>query len=224
MQKKYSKENRSKAGKSSQLGENVSISKLLTRTACSILLIFLGGFLFNLDRLGDFGITLLKYKTFLPHPIPKFLPGGSAKFGTAVPQQEIVGQAIEVYDGDTMTVLDKENQKFHVRFYGIDAPEAAQEFGIKSRDALREKILGKTVSVKVAAVDRYQRVVGRVMLGGRYINLEMVQEGMAWYYSDYAARQYDFLNAELKAKRSKLGLWASENPEAPWKWRKDRKK
>ena len=78
--------------------------------------------------------------------------------------------------------------------------------------------------VKVAAVDRYQRVVGKVMLGGRHINLEMVREGNAWYYSDYAARQYELMDAEQQAKRAKIGLWADDYPEAPWKWRREHKK
>ena len=225
MQKKYSKENREKRGKSGPFSENFSYFKFAKRSFCALFLIFLGGFLFNLDRMGDFGITLLKYKDFLPQPIPKFLPGGSAAFGTAEPRQDISGQVIEVYDGDTMTLLlNKENKKFRVRFYGIDAPEAAQKYGIDSRDALREKILGKNVVVKVAAVDRYQRVVGKVMLGGRHINLEMVREGNAWYYSDYAARQYELMDAEQQAKRAKIGLWADDYPEAPWKWRREHKK
>ena len=217
MQRKYKKEPKT-APKTKIPGLKIAL-----RSVCAVLLICLGGFLFNIDRMGNFGITLLQHKEFLPSIVHRFLPGGTAVFGTALPHQELAGQVIEVYDGDTITLLAKENKKYRVRFYAIDAPEAAQENGIESRDALRQKILGKNVTVKVAAVDRYQRVVGKVMEGERYINLEMVKEGMAWYYSDYAPRQFSFMDAELQARMAKKGLWESPNPEPPWKWRRNNK-
>lgn len=47
------------------------------------------------------------------------------------------GQVIKVADGDTITVL-KNGEKVRVRFYGIDAPEKKQEYGIKSLDVLKK--------------------------------------------------------------------------------------
>ena len=52
----------------------------------------------------------------------------------------------------------------------------------------------------------------------------MVQEGRAWYYSAYAPRRFDLSEAEWKARKNKSGLWADENPQAPWKWRQENKK
>ena len=200
------------------------IPSRIKRTFFMLFFILLGGLLFNLDRLGDTGLMLLKYKQFLPHYVTRFLPGGSASFGSARAEQELKGQMIEVYDGDTATLLTPDNVKYRVRFFGIDAPEAAQEFGTVSRDTLREKILGKEVTVKVAATDRYGRAVGKIMLGGRYINQEMAAEGMAWYYKDYAAGEYGLADAEEQARRQKLGLWKNPSPQPPWEWRREHKK
>jgi len=194
------------------------------RTLFALFFIFLGGLLFNLDRMGNTGVTLLKYKHFLPRMITRFLPGGNAQMGRAVTEQQIDGQIIEVYDGDTATLLTPDNVKYKVRFYGIDAPEAAQDGGIDSRDALREKILGKEVTVLVAATDRYGRAVGKVMLGGRCVNQEMVAEGRAWYYKDYASGEYDFARAEGEARQKKLGIWKSASPQPPWEWRRQHKR
>ncbi len=193
--------------------------KLFFKTLYAISLIALGGLLFNLDRMGDFGITLLKYKNFLPHPIPRFLPGGSASEATALRHQTLNGQIIEVYDGDTATLLNKDC-KYKIRFYGMDAPEAAQEFGIDSRNALREKILGKNVTVKVAATDRYSRAVGKVFINSRYINQEMISEGNAWYYSDYAPNEYDLETAEKSARHAQIGIWQKNSPQPPWEYRR----
>ena len=211
-------------GKRGCLGRLFHIPTGVKRTVFAFFFICLGGLLFNLDRMGDTGLMLLKYKQFMPHCISRFLPGGSAGFGTAQAEQQLSGKIIEVYDGDTATLLTTDNVKYRVRFFGIDAPEAAQEFGIVSRDALREKILGKDVTVRVAATDRYGRAVGRVMLGSRYINQEMAAEGMAWYYKDFAANEYDLAEAENQARRSGRGLWKSPSPQPPWEYRRAHKK
>ena len=207
----------------SGIGRLFGIPTGVKRTFFMLFFILLGGLLFNLDRMGDTGILLLKYKQFLPHYVTRFLPGGGASFGSALPEQQLAGQIIEVYDGDTATLLTKENVKYRVRFYGIDAPEAAQEFGVVSRDALREKILGREVTVRVASADRYGRAVGKVMLGGRYINREMAAEGMAWYYRAYAANEYDLAEAESDARRERRGLWKNPAPQPPWEWRREHK-
>ena len=195
------------------------------KTLFALVFILLGGLLFNLDRMGNTGVKLLKYEQYLPRFVTRFLPGGSAQPGQAQAEQEIAGQAIKVYDGDTITVLTKDNRSYRIRFYGIDAPEAAQTGGIDSRDALREKILGKEVVVKVVSTDRYGRAVGKVMLGGRYINQEMVAEGRAWYYRDFAKNEYDLEEAERNAREKRLGIWSSgSDPQPPWEWRKENKK
>ena len=212
-----------KGGVNPAISKNITLYKIFKGGFFALICFIAGGLLFNLDRMGDFGITLLKHKEFIPSQIRKFLPGGTAAQGTAVVMQEISGRVIEVYDGDTITVLTSDNKKYRVRFYGIDAPEAAQEYGINSRDALREKILARDVTVKVAAVDRYQRAVGKIMLGSRYINKEMVSEGMAWYYVDYARREYELAEAERVARSRKTGIWSTSNPIAPWKWRRENK-
>ena len=208
----------------SAVGKILRFPALLRRTLLPLCFILLGGLLFNLDRMGNTGVNLLKYERFLPRFVVRFLPGGSAAFGSAIPEQVLNGQIIAVYDGDTATLLTGDNIKYRIRFFGIDAPEAAQDFGIDARDALREKILGKEVTVTVAAVDKYGRAVGRVMLGGRYINLEMAAEGMAWYYRDYADREYDLAEAENAARQYRRGLWKSAAPQPPWEWRRAHKK
>ena len=194
------------------------------KTLFALLFILLGGLLFNLDRLGDTGVTLLKYEEHLPGFVTRFLPGGSAREGRAAAKQEIPGRIIKVYDGDTATLLANDNVKYKVRFYGIDAPEAKQTGGIESRDALREKILGKEVVVQVAATDRYGRAVGKVMLGGRCINQEMVAEGHAWYYKDYAPDESAFAQAEEAARSRRIGIWKDASPQPPWEWRRENKK
>ena len=94
---------------------------------------------------------------------------------------EFTGKVVGVADGDTITVLHNK-QQHKIRFQHIDCPESTQAFGAKAKQALSEKVFGKTVTVKWDEMDRYKRILGDVYLGKRWINAEMVQNGMAWHY------------------------------------------
>ena len=201
--------------------------KLFRNTFFSLLLIAAGGVLFNLDRLGQTGFVLLKYKHMLPSFVVRFLPGGNAQEGRAAVKEVLDGVVIEVYDGDTLTLLalqQGQEKKFKVRFYGIDAPEAGQEYGINSRDVLRKKVLGNKIRAEVVAVDRYGRCVAKVYCDGDYINQEMVAGGNAWYYPDYAEHELDLARAEKDARGRRAGLWQSDSPQQPWMYRKENRK
>ena len=92
----------------------------------------------------------------------------------SVGAKEISGRVVAVADGDTATVLAAGNRQVRVRLAAIDAPERAQPFGNRSKEALSELIFGREVTVKVTDTDRYKRTVGIIMLGETDVNLEMV--------------------------------------------------
>lgn len=134
--------------------------------------------------------------------------------------ERLDGTVTEVHDGDTITVGTTK-----VRLDSIDAPELAQTFGAQSQTQLSALVLGKTVKVAYATTDRYGRVVGSVFTSGcKYINLEQVTTGAAWYYRTYqceisAAARYQFDQAEVAAQSSRKGLWSEASPTAPWVYR-----
>jgi endonuclease YncB( thermonuclease family) len=137
---------------------------------------------------------------------------------TAEPKT-ITSRVVKIADGDTLTVLDETNTQHKIRLAGIDAPEKAQPFGTKSRENLAAKVFGKTVRVEVIDVDRYKREVGRIYLGDRFINLEMVRNGFAWRYVRYD-KPGEFTAAEGEARDARRGLWSDPNPVPPWEWRR----
>ena len=140
-----------------------------------------------------------------------------------------------VVDGDTVHVEDATGKKFKVRLTGIDAPEQNQPYGLASTYHLRELLLNKIVLLKSKpkkgkpySVDRYKRVLAKIILDGRDINLSQVLRGYAWHFKKYQKQQSpadreSYSKAELHAKKNELGLWGEKNPIAPWKWRKIRK-
>jgi micrococcal nuclease len=131
-------------------------------------------------------------------------------------------RVVRIADGDTFTGLDAENRQVKVRLHGIDAPEARQPFGTVARKALADLIAEKVVSVEEVDRDRYGRVVGRVTIGGKLVNAEMVRSGLAWRYVTYDKRN-EFGGLEEEARRQRRGLWADAHPIAPWEWRKTEK-
>jgi micrococcal nuclease len=135
------------------------------------------------------------------------------------PHYEITGQVVKIADGDTLTVLDETKTQHKIRLAGIDAPEKGQAFGTKSRENNAAKVFRQTVRVEVIDVDRYHREVGRIFLGDRFINMEMVADGFAWRYVQYD-KPGEFTSAENGAHENRRGLWADPEPMPPWEWRK----
>ena len=96
---------------------------------------------------------------------------------------------IKVYDGDTITVdidlgIGIWLRKQSIRLYGIDAPEvrgSEKIEGKKSRDWLREKILGKEIILKTIKdkTGKYGRLLGEIWFENENINDLLVEVGMA---------------------------------------------
>ncbi len=73
--------------------------------------------------------------------------------------------------------------------------------------------------------DRYGRVVGKVSLGWKEINLAQVEAGLAWHYVAYTREQSprdrtSYAQAEARAREAHLGLWRGSAPVAPWEIRR----
>ncbi|SFU78286.1 Endonuclease YncB, thermonuclease family [Nitrosospira multiformis] len=140
-------------------------------------------------------------------------------------QAEILrGKVVKIADGDTLTVLDKSNRQHKVRLIGIDAPERKQPFGTVSRQNLATLVFGRTVAVEWHKQDRYQRVLGKVLLDGQDVNLKQIKVGLAWHYTQYdkdlrLADKQLYAEAQKAASLKGIGLWSDPSPVAPWDFR-----
>ncbi|MFC3531181.1 thermonuclease family protein [Vogesella facilis] len=152
--------------------------------------------------------------------------GGAA---SAPAGAELQGTVVAIADGDTLTLLDAAQRQHKVRFAFIDAPEKAQPYGQRARQALSEQVFRQPVRVEVIEQDRYGRNVGRVWRQDQDINLLLVQQGYAWHYRQYAQKTQsgsDFARyeaAQQQAEQERLGLWQQATPQAPWDWRRNRR-
>lgn len=128
-------------------------------------------------------------------------------------------KVVAVKDGDTIELL-RNGQTVTVRLYGVDAPEKNQDFGHRAKQFASDLAFNKTVRLIVHNTDRYGRTVGTIILpDGRSLNEELVKNGFAWHYKEYA-KDKNLENLETDARRFKRGLWQDPNPTAPWEFRK----
>lgn len=105
---------------------------------------------------------------------------------------EYNAHVVKVYDGDTITVdIDLglgvwlRGQK--IRLAGINTPELKgdkREYGLASRDALRESILDKDIRLKTYKdkQGKYGRWIADVYFRGTFVNEWLLEEGYAEIY------------------------------------------
>lgn len=134
---------------------------------------------------------------------------------------EVRGEVVGIHDGDSLTLLTEQRVQIKVRLEGIDAPELKQPFGASSKKALSDLVFGKTVLLKETGKDRYKRTLGNIYIGEVWVNLAMVDRGMAWFFVKYS-KDTTLEAAETKARRMRIGLWSGKNQTAPWEWRKSK--
>lgn len=117
-----------------------------------------------------------------------------------------------VTDGDTLTIDDGRR----VRLAQVDAPETNECFGSESTQALRALVDGRRVELRRPSNgperDRYGRTLAEVSIAGVSVNEELVRDGAAEWYEEFASEDGDLAGrlraAERDAKSAGKGLWA----------------
>lgn len=140
----------------------------------------------------------------------------------------ITGRVVGISDGDTITVLSHQNEQFKVRLSGIDAPEKAQPFGQRSKEKMSDLVFDKPVTVEWSKRDRYQRIIGKVIVANQDAGLALISSGLAWHYKKYEKEQgvsdrERYATAEEAARSKRIGLWSDANPVPPWEWRAEKR-
>jgi endonuclease YncB( thermonuclease family) len=150
------------------------------------------------------GFCIAAAGLYAQSPIPAFKRG-----------ETFTARVTSVPDGDTVTVATAAESSLRIRVEGVDCPESGQPFSQVARNFTRQLVFDRTVTVRVLDVDRYGRLVSRVIAGNHDLSLELVKAGLAWHYTAYSADRL-LESAELDARRAKRGLWSQPNPAPPW--------
>ena len=141
----------------------------------------------------------------------------------------LTGRVVGIADGDTLTLLDANNNQHKIRLSGIDSPEKGQPFGQACKKSLSDLAYDRAVAIESSKLDRYGRVIGKVLVNGQDVNLEQVRRGCGWHYKKYQNEQslddrLSYNAAEEFARAGRVGLWIDNESMPPWEWRKTRRK
>jgi endonuclease YncB( thermonuclease family) len=135
-----------------------------------------------------------------------------------------------VIDGDTV-IVSSTSAEIKIRLDSIDCPEDGQEWGDIATRGLIKLIGGKSVRLEAHGTDSHGRTLGTLFVflqdKGEWqnVNERMVTLGHAWvmrlFYGHLPkSRQQKLNQLERWAKSKRVGLWKTDNPIPPWKWRK----
>lgn len=95
--------------------------------------------------------------------------------------EDFVAVVERVHDGDTVTLsTENRNFSFPLRLLDIDAPELS-EGGDTARDWLAARVLGRVVLIVIDQanrVDKYGRLLGRIIVDGLNVAEEMIAVGL----------------------------------------------
>ena len=93
---------------------------------------------------------------------------------------------------------------------------------------MSDLVFDKPVTVEWNKRDRYQRIVGKVIVANQDAGLALVTSGLAWHYQKYEKEQASvdrerYAAAEESAKLKRVGLWGDAEPVPPWEWRAEKR-
>jgi len=126
-------------------------------------------------------------------------------------------RVLEVIDGDTISIDHPKVQR--VRYLGINTPEKlypnspGDPFSAESTYFNEQLVLGKDVTLEIdeEKYDPYGRLLAYVFIDGKFVNEELVREGLARSFFIGPNRKYEqrIYKAQKEAQKNKKGIWGS---------------
>lgn len=136
---------------------------------------------------------------------------------------QIKAKVIGIKDGDTILVLDKNNNQTTLRLAEVDCPEKGQPFGKNAKQLTSDLVYGKEILYYKTTSDRYGRIIAKVYFDkDQYLSEEIIKKGLGWWYYQYSNNE-NLGVLESKARSLKLGLWSGSETISPWEWRKKKR-
>lgn len=113
-----------------------------------------------------------------------------------------------IVDGDTVHVALGDGATITIRLDGIDSPERGEPFSDRATRETRVLLLTKQVQVRGTDVDRYGRLVARLVVDGVDVSTQLVRDGLACHFTRYSS-DATLAAAQREAQQRGAGFWAA---------------
>ncbi|MBM3230252.1 hypothetical protein FJZ22_01180 [Candidatus Pacearchaeota archaeon] len=107
-----------------------------------------------------------------------------------------------VIDGDTFKTTDGRT----VRLVNINTPEKESPLSLEAISYMK-KYEGTEVMIEILGTDKYHRLLARIYVGKNYLNLDLVQQGLASIFLVQEEERKKFARAEQQAVDASKGIW-----------------
>lgn len=132
------------------------------------------------------------------------------------PVIEFKGKVKFIPDGDTIHLMDGSK----IRLIGINCPEIyhdqklAQSNAFEASEFLKSLTVDKEIIIKYTEnnkLDQFERILGNVYVDKKWVNYEMVKNGLAFIFVNIDSDDTNILMAAQKeAQKNKVGIWKGE--------------
>lgn len=109
---------------------------------------------------------------------------------------------VRVLDGDTVEL----DTGFKVRLVNINTPEKGH-FGSDEATAFLKEFENKELEIEKLGTDRYGRILGRLFDSNTYLNLKIVELGLAHKFLVEESELEEFSEKETEARKNELVIW-----------------
>ena len=111
-------------------------------------------------------------------------------------------------------VFDYQSSEFLIRMglWGIEFPKKDQPGYMSAINFCEEKLLNSVVDIRVKKEFNQKNIkLVEVYLGNssESLNLMCIRQGLGWHNEDETSRFGPYVLAQMRAKRSRLGVWGS---------------
>ena len=146
-----------------------------------------------------------RYAVFVSLLVTLLVAGNYLFFASVYTERESVIIS-RVIDGDTVELEDGRT----IRLLNINTPERGRAFSEESIEFLK-KYENKSVGLETEGVGSYGRTLGRIFSGNTYLNLEIVERGLAHKYLVDDNEIKEFEKAEEEARDKERGIWTKSD-------------
>jgi len=132
----------------------------------------------------------------------------------SVQAEVLQGKVVGISGGDALTIADGDGKQHRIMLLGIEAPELDDPNGARAYQRLSDLLYNVPVSVEIRGRDKFQRLLGKVLMNDRDVGLKQLESGFAAHLPSELQTSDErsfYARTQDTARAAKLGLWRDQS-------------